>query len=252
MTPFACRVATYNIHACRGRDQRFDLPRIVDVLAELDADVVALQEVESRADYSAIDQFEALEEACGLHALPGAVVAGGCGGSYGNMILSRFPAHVVGRIDLAQPGREPRGALEAEIRPENRSSFRFVATHLGLLAAERRAQFAALADGLDDRAAPVIIAGDLNEWLPFRRHLRDWRRRFAAGRGQPSFPSGTPLFALDRIFGLGEVAIRRQFVHGSALARIASDHRPVVADLKLRLAEDIVAAPQRVLAVSRF
>lgn len=245
MTPFFCRVATYNIHGCRGRDRRFDVERIVEVIAELDADVIALQEVESRRACSPVDQFAAFEAACGMHGMRGEVIESACGGAYGNMILSRFPARCVRRLDLAQPEREPRGALEARIEPEGWSAFQVVATHLGLLAAERNAQFQALTESAMASDVPLVLAGDLNEWMPLRTHLRDWRRRYSTGRGRRSFPSGTPLFALDRIFGQGGATVRRQWAHRSRLARVASDHRPVIAELEIPL--DTVPEPSSAL-----
>lgn len=224
----ALRLATYNIHCGIGRDGRFSERRILDVLREIDADVVALQEVESRA--SGIDMLAWLAKQTGLHAVSGATLMT-ADGHYGNGLLARCPISRVEQVDLTWERREPRNAIVADLDCQG-ERVRVVATHLGLRPAERRYQIQRLlplfSERPDDRA---VLAGDLNEWFLWGRPLRWLHRYFVETPAISTFPAWLPVFALDRMWAHPGSILRDVAVHVSASAREASDHLPLVANL---------------------
>lgn len=224
------RLATYNIHGGVGGDGHFVPRRIADVLAELQADVIALQEVESRR--TGFDMLEFLAQATGLHPIAGPTLLD-AQGDYGNGLLTRHPPLAVRRLDLSWPRREPRGAIDAELRVHD-AALRVVATHLGLRPAERRAQVRALLAAFEqDPVMPTVLMGDLNEWLLAGRPLRWLHRHFEKAPAPASFPSRWPIFALDRVWSKPRTLLQQVAIHATPLARIASDHLPVVATLHL-------------------
>src|SRR3569833_1809228 len=128
-------LATYNIHRCIGGDGRIAPERIVEVMKEIDADVIALQEVESRAT-AGFDMLGHLASAMGMHSIAGPTLVRG-EGHYGNALLTRLDILDRRSIDISVPGCEPRGAIEARLRYKRRV-FCVVATHLVLRPSERR------------------------------------------------------------------------------------------------------------------
>jgi len=226
------RFASYNVHGGVGRDGRRRVERIAAVLAEIDADVVGLQEVDSRHEAGHPDsQLRALARATGMHAVAGPTLHAP-DGQFGNAVLTRLPLRAANHCDLSVRGREPRGALEVlldVVHGETRLALRVAVTHLGLRGFERRWQARRLATWLGERSADrSILLGDFNEWRPTSLVIRT----LAAGAvmGAPrSFPARAPLLALDRIFVQSPAELRSVAVHASPLARIASDHLPVVA-----------------------
>jgi phospholipase D1/2 len=224
------RIASYNVHCGIGYDGWFAPARIRDVLAEIDADVLALQEVESHV--SGFDMLAWLAAETGLHAVAGPTLMR-AGAHYGNAVLARRAPARVERIDLSVPGREPRGALDVDV-PVGSAPLRVLATHLGLGPSERRRQVRRLLEALTARPAQrAILMGDLNEWFLWGRTLRWLRRHFETTPAPATFPAARPLLALDRIWVRPRRLIRRQQAHRSALARVASDHLPLVATLDL-------------------
>lgn len=226
------RVATYNIHSGIGRDGRCDPARTAAVLAEIDADIVALQEVDSRLRGGRdIDQFEFLERASGLHAVPGPNIVEHQG-QYGNALLSRWPlrAPVLHRLNVGK--REPRGAIEAELDWDG-PEFVVFATHLGLKPGERRHQIDELARLLRARAeTPTVMMGDFNVLGPHAGALGRLGHPLGLRlRAPATFPSRRPFIALDRIWCLPSTLRLSVRVHSSALSRIASDHLPLVAEV---------------------
>ncbi|WP_169732474.1 endonuclease/exonuclease/phosphatase family protein [Derxia gummosa] len=231
------RLATWNIHGGVGADGHFVPNRIVDVLRELHADVIALQEVESGR--TGFDMLAWLAERCGMHSVAGPTLVRG-GGDYGNALLSRFPVASRRLLDLSVPGREPRGAIVATLDTPP-VPMRVIATHLGLAPAERRAQVrrllaelteieAANGSALESAAREtMVLMGDVNEWSLWGRPLRWLHRWFEDAPAPRSFPARLPLFALDRIWVKPRPMLVRVAAHRSRLARIASDHLPVVA-----------------------
>jgi endonuclease/exonuclease/phosphatase family metal-dependent hydrolase len=226
--PHLC-VASYNIHQCVGRDGRCEPARIARVLAELDADVIGLQEVDTRpGGHRESYQMAYLAEHSGLTPIAGPTMRRH-DGDYGNVLLTRWPVRSVHHIELSYLRREPRRAIDAELELPG-GPVRIVLTHLGLRPAERRWQVRRLADALAARPSPLLIVmGDINEWLPGARPLR-WLNA-VLGPSEPlrTFPARYPVAALDRIWVKPEGALIEIHVHRSPLSRVASDHLPIAA-----------------------
>jgi endonuclease/exonuclease/phosphatase family metal-dependent hydrolase len=223
-------VATYNVHGCVGRDARFAPERILAVLRELDADVIALQELSWNPN-EALHLLSELGKGLAYEALAGPTLTR-ADGHYGNAVLTRLKVRGLARVDLSVPGREPRGALDVHTEAGG-TRLRVVATHLGLHPRERRLQMRRLLNLLEERDGEVqALTGDLNEWFLWGRPLRWLRRHFGRSPAPASFPARWPLFALDRVWVEPRSVLHALTVHSSALARIASDHRPVRAELR--------------------
>lgn len=164
---------------------------------------------------------------------------------FGNALLARHPIVDVHRIDLSMDRREPRGALAATIDVAG-IPVHLLATHLGLRVTERRFQVRQLMSYLDSvRHSLVVVLGDFNDWLPGRSVVHVLDRRLGASAQLRSFPSSRPVLSLDRIWIHPAGALHRVFVHTSKLARRASDHLPVVADVDLANATAMVASASR-------
>lgn len=228
--PIGLRAASYNIHRAVGSDGRRDIGRTIAAVEELDADVVGLQEVDWRSrPAEAVAPPEALE------GLPGYVAVKGPNledhrGHYGNLLLVRGEVETVRRIELAQRGREPRGAIDADLRLRG-GRLRVLVTHLGLGILERRRQAWRLAQTLaDGPQGPTLILGDFNDWIPWTPTLRPLLSLCARGSAPPSFPSWWPVLALDRVLTRGMPLPETVRAHDGPLARHASDHLPVVAE----------------------
>jgi endonuclease/exonuclease/phosphatase family metal-dependent hydrolase len=225
--PRRLTLATYNVHRCVGGDGHRDPHRIAGVLRELDADVVALQEVESRTT-DAADLLAELVPEGDMAIVPGPTLHR-ADASYGNALLTRLPVRETRRLDLSVPGREPRGALRVTMDWAGRE-LRVAATHLGLAPGERRIQVRSiLSEFAAEPAGVEVLMGDLNEWFLWGRPLRWLRRRFAPAPAVRSYPARHPLFALDRIWVRPGAALRTIARHETTLARVASDHLPVKA-----------------------
>jgi endonuclease/exonuclease/phosphatase family metal-dependent hydrolase len=226
-------VVTYNIHKGVGLDGALDLERIAEVIRETEAEVIGLQEVVHRRG---IHQARVIARALGMEWIMG-VTRRFPDGASGNAILSRFGILDAREFDLTCPGREPRGGLRADIAVGGGSALHLFNVHLGLGPRERRAQFLRLLfDGILRGAnlnGPRVLLGDFNEWIPRRFHSHLVSEFAAHRRQRRSHPAPFPLFSLDRIYWDAHVAGERPHVHRSRLARVASDHLPVVARLRL-------------------
>jgi endonuclease/exonuclease/phosphatase family metal-dependent hydrolase len=227
------RVATYNVHKCRGIDGRVRPERIASVIAALDADVVALQEIyDQQAEYLA-DQLKykfCFGENRRLKTRP-----------YGNATLARLPFGTIKNYDLTHGTRERRGILRSDIRAGGQTIHLFN-VHLGTAFLERRYQGREL---LSDRVlaqlgftGPRVIVGDFNEWT---RGLctQLMSAQFAAGdlkrfqRSARTYPGFLPMLNLDHIYFDRGVELRSLALHRSRTALVASDHLPLVAEFKL-------------------
>lgn len=223
------RIATYNIHGGLGHDGHVVPKRIVRVLAEMDADVVALQEVEGRA--TGFDMLEYLRHETGMAAIAGPTLLRETG-DYGNGMLTRCKVVRVRRLDLSIDRHEPRGALDVELDCAG-WHLRVLATHLGLHPGERRQQVRMLLRELEDqRPVTTVLMGDLNEWFLWGGPLRWLHAHFRETPAPATFPTRLPLLALDRIWVKPRRLLRRLEVHRTRLARIASDHLPLTAELE--------------------
>jgi endonuclease/exonuclease/phosphatase family metal-dependent hydrolase len=226
------RAATWNIHGGIGYDGRYAPQRIVAVLKEIDADVVALQEVASEEQHACF--LADLERETGYHVVAG-LLRQRRGTDFGNAVLSRYPVRSVAHLDLAVGHYEPRGALDVCVDVGVRPLVRVLATHLGLRPGARREQVQRLLARVEresESAHPTLLMGDLNEWYLWGRPLRwlhsHFRHRPVAPR---TFPSHRPLFALDRIWVSPAGSLRSLACHATPLARAASDHLPLVATI---------------------
>jgi endonuclease/exonuclease/phosphatase family metal-dependent hydrolase len=225
-------IASYNIHRCVGIDRRRDPDRIANVIRELAADVVGLQEIDTRAGRAGLDQVVHLARATGLAAIPGLVLLEPDGG-YGNAILTRHPIVQVRHIDLCVPGCEPRGALDVELEIGS-ESVRVIATHLGLRTSERRRQIYHLLSAIGaSMNRIVVVLGDFNHWLPVMGPLHMLHAQLGRPPSLRTFPSWRPVLSLDRIWVRPLSALAEMRVHATPVARVASDHLPVRASVRL-------------------
>ena len=235
------RVVTYNVHRCRGIDGRVRPARIAAVLREVDADVVALQEVLSvAAGGHEENQAEYLAAATGMHWQLGENRQMR-GGAYGNVVLSRFPMQRVENYDLSVKGYERRGCLHIDVEVGERVLHIFN-VHLGTDYLERRHQGRRLLGAeilLNQRLnGPRLMLGDFNEWAPglttrlLSSHLKsvDIRKHLKRAR---TYPGLMPFLHLDHIYHDEELELRKLTLHRSRKALVASDHLPLVAEFKL-------------------
>jgi endonuclease/exonuclease/phosphatase family metal-dependent hydrolase len=226
-------IASYNIHKCVGSDGRFDPGRIAEVIHELDADVVALQEADKRfGRRDGLLDMEAIEKRTGL--VPADVATSVAGhGWHGNALLHR-KGEITGVERLKLPGAEPRGAIVVDLELDS-VPLRLIAAHLGLLRHSRKRQLQAIKARVRTDGLPTLILGDLNEWrIGERSSLLTLDPHFGpVGAPVPSFPAQFPVFALDRVLSSPGGLVTRIEAHDSPLARVASDHLPIKASIDL-------------------
>lgn len=231
------RLATYNVHKCRGMDGRTRVDRIAAVLEALDADVIALQEV-----IGAGPEEDGQAAALGARLGMGWVMHGVRllrGKAYGNAVLSRLPILGNERCDLSCAKREPRGCQRVDIDVGGRILHVFN-VHLGTAVLERRDQAPRLAEFVADEQVrgPKVLLGDFNEWIKgvtsktlgamlegvdLSAHLQ--RRR--------TYPGVLPMVHLDHIYVAGGLEVVSVALPRTSLTLIASDHLPLVADVRL-------------------
>ena len=228
LNPWPLTIATYNIHGAMGTDGRFAPDRIARVIRETRADVIALQEVPLGGGRSP-NVLEYLRSETGYRSAAAATITEP-EGLFGNAVLSRYPMAEVRTIDLSFRAFEPRGALDTDLDCHGHP-LRVVATHLGLNPAERRDQVERLLECFDTEEMAVVLLGDINEWFMWGRSLRMLKSHFQKAPSPATFPSRWPLLALDRIWIRPRQRLVRVRVHASGLARVASDHLPLVAHI---------------------
>jgi endonuclease/exonuclease/phosphatase family metal-dependent hydrolase len=227
------RVASYNMRKAIGTDRRRRPERTLEVLRELDADVIALQEADRR--------FGARASAIPLHLIeehsdykPVAFDArDGSLGWHGNALLVRKNVDVLRKELLHLPSLEPRGAVMADICL-NGEELRVIGMHLDLSGLWRRQQAHFILHHLQtrERPMPAVLMGDLNEWSVRGGCLRDFGHHLAFADCGRSFHVRRPVARLDRIMVTPGLGIDECGVHHSAAARKASDHYPVWAKLR--------------------
>jgi endonuclease/exonuclease/phosphatase family metal-dependent hydrolase len=227
------RVASYNIRKAIGTDRRRAPLRILSVLNEIDADVVALQEADRR--FGA--RLAALPPGMIEQHTPYTVVdlAGRDGsiGWHGNALLVRRGTRVESAGQITLPMLEPRGAVIADLDIDGQA-LRVVGMHLDLSGLHRRRQGHAITAALAARdPRPTIVMGDTNEWRPHAGCLIDFARAFRIAPTGPSYHSRRPIGRLDRIMIDHDTQLIACGVHHSALASRASDHLPVWADVEV-------------------
>jgi endonuclease/exonuclease/phosphatase family metal-dependent hydrolase len=223
-------VASYNIHKGVGGDRRRDLDRTAAVIAEIGADILALQEADTRfGTRTGLLDLDSIRRDLGLIAVPLAQNSA-AHGWHGNLLLVKN-ALIQDIHPLILPGFEPRGAMVTDLDFAGQP-LRVINTHFGLLPRSRAAQARAIIDkiaSLDER--PTLLLGDLNEWRGSAAMLKTLGERFQIAPPKPSFPARYPILPFDRILaskGLSEIT-----PHDTALARRASDHLPIKARLIL-------------------
>ncbi|MGA7297466.1 MAG: endonuclease/exonuclease/phosphatase family protein [Rhodanobacteraceae bacterium] len=223
------RVATWNIHACKGSDFRIDPQRTLAVIDSLDADLIALQEVPTRSQHPA---FRALLNGdLGYHCLLETTLPDHPDG-FGNALLSRLPVLETQRLDLSCPDREPRCAIDARIGVAGYGDLHVLATHLGLQARERHRQFDRLATRMERADAATLLMGDFNDWRArpeTRLAARGLVTRSSASRR--SFPAWLPLLRLDHIVVGPGLRVNEGHSGQPSHWRHASDHLPLVAEI---------------------
>jgi endonuclease/exonuclease/phosphatase family metal-dependent hydrolase len=235
------RLYSYNIHkGIGGRDRRYRLERIIRVLEEGNPDLICLQEVTRHARRTSHDdQPKLLAERVGsdshLFQLNVRYKVGG----YGNLILSRWPFRVHHQISLRMGRRKPRGAQLVVVEsPEG--PFQLVNLHFGLAERERHWQAGHLLEHhlfRESAHLPTVIAGDSNDWRNTLRRGPFGHHGFAQVTSPPSrfrsFPAYFPLGALDKAYVRGAIHIEHARIVHSPLARVASDHLPLLLEFRL-------------------
>jgi endonuclease/exonuclease/phosphatase family metal-dependent hydrolase len=226
------RVATYNVHSCIGTDGRHDPDRIAAVIAELDADIVALQEFTYPASVALDTRSPVVLTTLDSYTCALGPTRQNITQCFGNALFTRHPIVDVHRIDLSMERREPRGAIAATVNVRG-ELVHVLAAHLGLRVRERRFQVRQIAEYLDSvRNTLFVVLGDFNDWLPGRSVVHVLDHRLGRQPRPASFPVKWPIVALDRIWVHPTRALRRVFTHSTRTARVASDHFPVVAEIE--------------------
>lgn len=236
------RVVSYNIHKCIGTDGAYHPERTAETLAHFNPDVLLLQEVDEGATRSKGDrQVDRLGDLLGFpHRTFAVNVTLRSGGGYGNAILSRWPIIAERNLDLTTRFKKRRSVLHAHLQlPEDsgQTDLHVFNMHLGLAQYERKLQLAMFlgSDSLTSIATtiPVVVGGDFNDvWGNLHKRLEPEGFRRAA-KPPRTFPARLPLRSLDSLYVRGAAELANVFRGDQATARVASDHRPLVADLVL-------------------
>lgn len=256
------RILTYNVRRCLGTDGRLSPSRIAEVIASCAPDVVALQELDvRRVRTGGVDQAEAIARELGvqhIHFHPAMRVLGE---EYGDAILTTRPSSLVKAEALPglpdRPGLEPRGALWASVQIGG-AQVQVVNTHLGLRRRERLAQVDTLLgpDWLGHPACrePVVLLGDFNA-VPRSRAYRRIAERFLDAQlvsrlqqPRPTFPSRLPMLRIDHVFVSRSIKVLRCEIVRTPLARVASDHLPLLVELQIVPSRKIPSIAQGAIA----
>ena len=223
---------TWNIHGGVGADRRSDLRRVIRLVRRHQPDILALQEVDSRRPtLESEGAFELLANALGKHSAEIKLIAAP-DGDYGHVLISRWPLRDTVYHDISLAGREPRAAIETcAVTPVG--ELHVVAVHLGLSFRERRHQADRLAEIGQRGADHSVMLGDFNDWIWRGSVQSTLANLFPARSHDKTFPACRPLFALDRIYCRPSTILERSWSDPDG--RHASDHLPILADLRLPL-----------------
>lgn len=241
------RLMTYNVHRCVGVDRKLDVSRIAAVIAEHEPDIVCLQELDvGRARTGFVDQARSIADqlAMSYHFHPAMRVEAEL---YGDAILTHLPEKLIrsGPLPTVRgvPGLEPRGALWAAIEIDG-VTLNVFNTHLGLVPREQRLQAAALVGeqwlGHPDCTGPTLLTGDFNAtsltrpYQTLTRKLADCQRSLGLKPSVKTFPSSFPAIRIDHCFTSPEIVVTAVKAPFSPLARMASDHLPLIVDFEIR------------------
>jgi endonuclease/exonuclease/phosphatase family metal-dependent hydrolase len=240
------RILTYNVHRCVGNDRRLEVGRIAEVIAALNPDIVALQELDvGRARTKGVDQAheiaQRLDMVCHFHAALKVEEE-----LYGDAILTHYPERLIqtgplpGHPRIAQ--LEPRGALWVEVDVDGQP-VQIINTHLGLVPREQQSQASWLASAswLDHPRCrgPRILLGDFNAtgtsvvYRTLTAKLESARRLAPQTSPTATFPSQLPVLRIDHVFVSPEIVVKDVFAPYNPLVRVASDHLPLVMDFEL-------------------
>jgi len=229
------RIASYNIRKSIGLDWKRNATRILDVLSEINADIIALQEADKRlGERQGTLPVDMLEKDLGYKFAD----VGGYGSSHGwhgNAILYRLPFTFISCYKIKIPTLGPRGAICSVFETSEKKALRLIGTHLSLLGYIRARQVKFLSRFVQNNTPhlPTIIAGDFNEWRHAGKAYRAAGDGFKVITPGPSFHSANPKIPLDRFVLSGDVEVENQGVHDTALSRKASDHLPIFVDIAL-------------------
>ena len=238
------RLVTYNIHAAVGRDRRVDLERIANVLGEQRPDVVALQEVDRGRDRTGLtDQAAELAAALGLSSRFCTTRTFDCG-DFGLAVLSRFPVVAAHEYDLSYNNRrEPRSCLRVDLELAPGMLLHVFNCHLGLATLERLYQRQRmLSDAIllsEELKDPVVLMGDFNDrpvsvvHPQLREHFVDAFRATGKRLGATTFRYGPLNLRLDHIYVSPQIRVVDCAVCRTGKAKVASDHRPLIAEIEL-------------------
>ena len=233
-TTHCFRVVSYNTHKSVGVDGKSSPARIVEVLREIDADIIGLQEVLSIPNASEeLDQAKYFASQLGYHYTLGETRKLR-GGIYGNVILTRVPVHSSKNYDISVRWRkERRGCLRADLQYQPERFLHIFNVHLGTDYFERRRQAKSLVHKAilhnEELQGARIIMGDFNEWWLWGHPLRAIKGIFGHTPALPTFPSFRPVLALDRIWIRPTGRLKSIAVHRTRLSAKASDHLPLKA-----------------------
>jgi len=240
------RVLTYNIHRAIGLDRQFRPDRIVEIIGHYQPDVALLQEVDEGVPRSReIDMARELAQALEFPHLAIGHNVSLRKGRYGNATLSRHPIVRERNIDLTIGGRKRRGCQHTTLAGPAGAPVEVFNVHLGLSARERLAQLMLLVRSHEfaalDENITCLVAGDFNDWRSALRVAFTDGLRFDCAsdrRGRPlrsikTYPAFSPSGGLDKIYHRGPLRLLSARACGISLARVASDHLPLVADFEL-------------------
>lgn len=224
------RIMSYNIRNCRGLDNIYDIQRTADVIRNSDADIIAIQEVDSVTRRSkGVDIADTLAILCKMHAYYSTAIEYD-GGKYGVAILSRKKAIATYRAAL--PGREEKRTILIAEYPE----LTFACTHLSLNEEDRMASLEIIDSIAKECKKPFIIAGDLNDnpQSPFIKELsRNWK--IIAPNEEPTFPADKPNVTIDYIAAIKECERDIESVDSKVIEEpTVSDHRPIVTTIIIK------------------